>query len=1120
MYQEIIKRIESGPAVLLIGQNYLSMETGEDQFIKMIGRKYNSYNDSDLDYKSILTWKIDEKTADVVSWMYKLSRSIAIPEWLDSISKISWASVYTSSFDTVLNRVFASEWRSIQPIYDDKFRLTDSRDRLNLHITYLMGGVEEIDINKRPPLTQGEFFRRKTVINTLLNRLPSVITPKGVLIIDGYNLNDQLSLEDLAPILYNLGSGQALLCSCKDLVDNEIIQGLIESGKLLVSEKKFSELLLEWTFNNEIKIFKPTDYEYFGKWLTLTDRRLNIPSEIFNAISQTASILDDDIFDDQIEEKDDVEDFRRFLSSSNAKPAWFGYPKNFAFKKEAYAELKKNVLTRVKRNDFKDIPLILHGQSSSGKTTLLGLLAYELRNEFKYPVLFIEKRYQKVEEREIDKFILWLESNGAKQTFIIWDGMNDRTLYNGLLKKLNTRGRNVILIGSCYTTQDILESSDKSHLIESPIELSNNEKRLFENFIRDFNPILSNILASINESNFLAMLYRYIPEVQGKINMGLANEYEFFTGLLTNSKISRDIKEGQLYDAMIKAGIPIDHNLIDLAYATEVGNELLTLADQLVFSIMVPGKFGLNVPFELLLQIIGFDAFSSSLFKALNEVNIIKWYEFSQGELLLGPRTTLEAQILSGYLGNRDSEAAVIKLLLRNIRPNQGVSDEPDYQIQFAVELLNKIGPNSGSNMYKSYYYDFADELKELRESGHTHHPRLILKEAFFLRELVKSDTVASLEEKLKLLDRAVEIVENILEELQNYPERSIKMYLRVELASLLGTKAVQYAKNGNGTLAKKTFDQIRLMITASFASNPENYGALDVIGWATLDLIKEDVFDEEEKLNVESDLAYLLESAELEGVSEQNQNDFDNLKLKFNDLIQNHKIADSIFERLRESGNASGYYIRAKNILGFLNIGNEFFYEKNKEIFEYLSEHFTDIKNDNKCLFLLFRSWWFIKTKSMFFSKEKQTLPLSESDWEYCLNILNRMEAIGINFSATIYYLKAIAEFHLEMYPESTQTFSMLDSETNYSFYGKRRVQKFYLSSNPDGTPKSYSGQVRRSVAANMNDKRGNIYIPELRQVIPFLLNDFRKSSYQDGERISSLYISFNFRGPIAVEV
>lgn len=1120
MYEEIIKRLESGPAVLMLGQKYLSLETGEDIFLKMISKKYNSQNFEET-YKSVLDWEITEDANTVFSWMYKLSKSIPIPEWINSIAKIPWSAVYTSSYDTILNRAFESDTRSVQPISDEKYRVSDPRDKINLHITYLFGAVGEVDVNLRPPLKRSEYLRRRAVVNNLLNRLPTIISPKGVLIIDGYDFEDELPLDDLATVLYNLGSGQALLCGAQSFLENEIIRDLVESGKLLTYDGMFSELLSQWVVNDQINIYDPTDEYYLGRWLTIPEKRINIPQEVYNAISKTATIVDDEIFMESINEIDEVEDFRRFLSSSNATPAWFGYPKNYAFKREQYEILMQNVLERKKDNELKDVPIIVHGQTSSGKTTSLGLLAFELRTLHQYPVLYIEKRYQKVDETEIDKFCNWLEINGAKQTVIIWDGMQDRFYYEGLLKKLNTRGRNVILIGSCYSTLEILENTNTLGLVEWPIDLSAKEKSEFQKFIKNFVPLISNIISGINESNFLAMMYRYIPEVKGNIFRGLAGEYDFFTDILLTKTLTTDYKTSQLYDAMQAAGFEIEQDMLTLNMSTEMSQEMLTLADQLIFCVMVPGKFGLNVPFELLLQIIGYDAFSTSLFKVLNEVNIIKWYEVGPGELLLGPRTALEAAILSKYLGKVDVEVSIIKLLLRNIRLNYGQFGEPSYQIQFAIDLLDKIGPNSENSPYKSYFFQIAEELKALRETGYAYHPRLILKEAFFLRELVKKtgDEMLGGQNRQELLDRAASIVKNALEELASFPEKSIKMFLTVELASIYGTKAVQFAKSGNVQLSKQAYQDLRDLLSIGFASNPENYGALDVIGWSTLDLLEDEIFTEEEKFDVQSDLAYLFESAEVEAVSERNEKRFDDLRLRFNDLIKNDEVAESVFEKLKADGHASGFFMRAKYITGLSKPEDNDFYEKNLQVFRYLDENFTFIKNDNKCLFLLFKSWWFVKTHSTFFSTEKQTLPFSQDDWSYCLEILQRLEAIEINFSTTTLYIKAIAQFHLGHYRDARESFTYLETETSYSFYGRRRIKKFYLASNSDGTPKKYSGQIRRNVSVAMNDKRGMILIPDIDQEIPFLLYDFRQSSYQRGDRIGSLYIAFNFRGPIAIE-
>ncbi|MFP3681417.1 hypothetical protein SB725_30520, partial [Pseudomonas sp. SIMBA_041] len=99
-------------------------------------------------------------------------------------------------------------------------------------------------------------------------------------------------------------------------------------------------------------------------------------------------------------------------------------------------------------------------------------------------------------------------------------------------------------------------------------------------------------ISGINETNFLAMMYRYIPEAKGKIFRGLAGEYEFFTKILETKTLATEQQTTQLYDAMQAAGFQIEPELLDLNHSTEIGQEMLTLADQLIFSVMVPGKFG------------------------------------------------------------------------------------------------------------------------------------------------------------------------------------------------------------------------------------------------------------------------------------------------------------------------------------------------------------------------------------------------------------------------------------------------------------------------------------------------------------------------------------------------
>ncbi len=1123
MIDQIINKIESGPAVLFLGQNYLSLNSTHDAFLKRVHEKYGAGRALPRSYTEILDWGLAIEAERVLPWMNLVANNISVPDWLKLVSGVSWASIYTSAIDNVLERGFENDWRIIQQVTNERFTVVDPRNKTNLHITYLNGSIFETEPSKRPPLSRQENVRRKSIASALLNRIPEIVTPKGVLIVDALGTNDQLDLLDLISTIYQLGDHQALICSAGDLREHQDIKDLETSKKIILEDRTFAQVLADWILEDKIQLSNPTEEEYYGRWLTLPEGRVNIPQNRFSTISRTATVLDDDIFDNPYNNDDLLESFKRFLSSSNAAPAWFGYPRGFAFKRSYFETLWERAISRLKSNNLKDLPIILHGQSSSGKTTMLGLFAYQIRTELKYPVIYIEKRYQKIDESEIDGFCQWLEDNGAKYTFILWDGMQSPEIYVSLLKRLNTRGRNIILIGTSYTTTKLEEEykHDPSY-VESPIVLSASEKKDFGTFLQSTMPIISNILSGINDRNFLSMLYRYIPDTRPGINRSLAAELEFFTSVLANQTVESETRtRSDLYEKLATAGLEVDPELHELNRDIQIDNERLSLADQLIFSVMVPGQFGLNVPFELILRIVGFDSFNTSLFKALNQINLIEWYEYSQGEFQLGPRTSIEAKIITKYLGKQKTEAAFIRLLLMNIYQSQTYdSGETDYQIQFAIDLLNKVGPNSNDKFKDLHLYNFAEELRTLRENNIVYHPRLILKEAFFLREITKGKLKDLPESNFQILDRAEDMVRGALDELAGLSTSSIKMFLKVELASILGTKSIQYAKSDNLKLAKESYNQIKEIIDSSFISNPENYGALDVIGWSTMDLIELNAFNEAEKFQAEGDLANLIDVAELEGVSDSNLGDFDRMKLRFYSMIQQQNLADEAFERLKASGLSSGYYLRAKEKLGYLERGDEAYYKRNVDACEYLRSNYDQIKNDYRCLFLLFRCWWTSKTKSVFFEAEKQRLPLSLHDWEYCLTLLNRLAILDNKFSPTIYYIKAIAEFHLEQYPESYETFYKLDVETNFSIVGKRRVAKTFLASDPDGSPKVYTGHVYRSVNKAKGDTRGSIAIPGLHRHIPFLLRDFQKSYYQEGERIRQFYIAFNFRGPIAVEI
>jgi hypothetical protein len=315
---------------------------------------------------------------------------------------------------------------------------------MNLHITKLYGCLSRQLQDQRAPMTIQEKGRRQFIASSLLQRLPETVTSKGLLVIEGYNESDWLNFDQsLYPAISQLGEHQIVFTSVpEELQQNPYFLDLVESNKLIAYKQSLAEILLELEDGGLYEFSIPESEERFAKYLTIDGKKIKIPKELYQNISRSAIVIDDHKFDYEGPTNDDEKyrQFKEFLATSNISNLWSGYPKGFAFPRDYYASLKTLVQNKIKNNKITSTPVILHGQSGGGKTVSLGLLTYELKKEGIFPVLFIEKNYQKVDEMHIDRFCLWTEEQGARGTIIIWDGMADPDLYYNLQEKLQARG--------------------------------------------------------------------------------------------------------------------------------------------------------------------------------------------------------------------------------------------------------------------------------------------------------------------------------------------------------------------------------------------------------------------------------------------------------------------------------------------------------------------------------------------------------------------------------------------------------------------------------------------------------------------------------------------------------
>ena len=99
-------------------------------------------------------------------------------------------------------------------------------------------------------------------------------------------------------------------------------------------------------------------------------------------------------------------------------------------------------------------PVLIHGQSGSGKSLALARLAHTIRMENSYPVVYASRATRIPTVEELDDFCLRAEDAGARATLVICDANFPASRYGDLLRGFRSRGRRVVVVGSAYRVVD------------------------------------------------------------------------------------------------------------------------------------------------------------------------------------------------------------------------------------------------------------------------------------------------------------------------------------------------------------------------------------------------------------------------------------------------------------------------------------------------------------------------------------------------------------------------------------------------------------------------------------------------------------------------------------------
>ncbi len=1108
MTEQLSVGIKRGPSVLFLGQKYLSLRSGKDAFLEAIERKYGSADEAAVDYSRLFDLSL-ENVQDAESWMHRLSDRLSVPDWLETLSLHGWNAVYSSAIDSVWPRAFRTSWRDLERVYRDRHEPRDPRNKFKLHCTFLFGSVDRIEDEERAPLTEFQIQERDEVAIKLAGRLPEIITPLGLLLIEGYNgALDWFQPKRLYAIVNKLNPGQAHIFSVDDeLLSDKYIGELIRTGKLIPHEESLAEVFLRLSSAGLIGLGKVPDEDLGATTVETEKEVVPIPVDLKNRVSRSALILDDSLLMPLPSVSKDrlYSEFLRFLAESALRPVWSGYERGFAFSRSFYSKLANVVRKKLSGKMDDDAPIILQGQTGTGKTIGLGALAYNIRREKKNPVLFIERKSTLPLFQDIDEFCLWMERHHCPATLVVWDGMVESEKYEELARYLQARGRRAVIVGSSYESS---RNGTNSEVIEAPARLSSEEFSGFVEFLGKVDPLMSQYISEwkrFADESFLAALYRLLPTTRRELGSGIEREVLFAESELAQQSPSgtpeRSLTSMEL--ALRKAGLmpgPIEFSNETSSIAGEEETELSKLTNL----VMVPGRFGLRIPIELLLRSLGRQGVLHFV-DLLKRGRVFSWNEDDEGNISIGPRHSLEAQLLvERRLGGPAGEIEYAEMLLKEIR-------DVDIEIDFTIDLLGQLGPSTEekTRRYKMFFQRLGDVLTFLREKCGIRNVRLMLKEAHFLRESTRQENSQDWSAQADSLRRAEELLR---EALTVSEDNRFKSQLLAELGINLASQAANPSISHATVVELYRASKIELVKARTY--HPENAHPVEILSRIVPQMLNSALVTEHEKAEVRADLISIYEMCDAEQYAFTYSERYQSTRNEVMNLLGRKDLSDEAFEALKSMGSKAGYYLRAQRILGEIGRDRKLTTDEIQRCNQgltYLETHFSDIAGDGRCLYLMVRLWWQCATGKPLFFEERQTAALTTDEWRKFLTLVTEVINCGESYrSAALRYLEAIGRFHLGQVRQCTEILREI-------YVSRTAMQKSktpsYLASEMDGKPTEYFGNVSE---VSRERGKGKVFVEGLSINIPFFPQQFNRPEIREHEALR-FHIAFNFTGLLA---
>ena len=1134
------------PLVLIAGQSF---DSANDAILESLLARFEC-TDRDSGWLAALD---QELSAADMAWLSERFDRCVPSDAASAIFDVAWSAVFTSSIDPRFARRFETRGRQPEPVIAKDTYATVPRSRSRPPIYYLFGKSDETVENARAPENQIDLTLRLNLHATaLLNRIAETATARGLVVVAGYDpVKDWMQLDSLLVPLFGQPGPKVLWFGYPGKRESSLADAMIKRGSLITTQKTLASAISQLELRGVLDIAGSAAPDDPGMVSLSKGAVLDITPALRLRVEASAAIVDNG-WTEELEplgdsERDDT--FRRFHSTlGNFRLLVEGVSRGFAVEREFEQTLWKTVNDKLEQfgQVDSDEVVILHGQSGTGKSIALARLARRIRRELHLPVVIATNRIPN--HADIEAFCFEAERLGANATVLICDASQPPQRYDDLASALRSRGRRLLIVGTCYRMKD--QSGESNRLVEAPARVSQDELSAFKKLLNTFDYPATDYYEHKTDSIF-AMLYRRLP----------ASRERLATGVSTEARATESVvRERAKYMPQPSIGLsPLAQALIDAGLTSSTSplfaedEKLAALgldeAGRLVDYVMVAGRLNCAVPVNLIFRLLGQTGglHLDQITYLLADLDLFRWKEDEEGaDFLISPRIQLEAELICRRRLTPDQEIERLIDLIGNVRFEL---DQNNAERSFLLNLLFMIDRNGPrKEAYRSGYLRFADALKQLREKNQISNPDLVLRECVFRRREVfhsqrRSDAGKTTEERLTILNDARDTIEKTLSQIDDEKipaTRKTKRNLVAERSAIYGYLAIERARSSGGEDFWSDYLAARTASEKAIGLGRNAY-PIDIALWTADGVLteKKDEMSDEQRAEILADLHATVDvgdevfrvTKKNSGIPNDLQGDSDpdegsaasDQKTRYlerrssvADIMGDAKLSDETLIELENIAPAAATFLMAKRWTEKLDTSEPPFDDKTRKIATQAADHISrrvdaGIVLDDRCQRLLLRLRWAQATGERLMFNQRGLTPVDTDlifELRKIVSALN--EQAGADARNRERFLEAVLCWLLKDANRAIEIWRSLSLDTEYE--DRARVVRWLVETDESGSPRQFRGRVEAR-----RENNWQVRVEGIEKPISLLEYDFPNADLAHGRELRGFGIAFNYIGPIA---